>query len=357
MATKLRVMHMIGAAKPGGAEMFAYRLLVALSRHKDVELLAVVRRGGWLEKVLGEAGVAVKSVPYGGMFDFRTRLKVKAIAHEFKPQVVQSWMNRATRFVPKGGWATVARLGGFYDLKYYRGRVDNLIGNTPAICDYCISRKWAPEHVKMISNFIPQPADGWKAQREDIRKKLKVGKDACVMMMAGRLHKVKGIDVAMQAMVGLPENYILLLVGEGPLRAELSELAKSLGIDDRVRWVGWQNSVTPFAAAADLWLAPSRHEPLGNTALDGWVHEVPVIASETGGLAMLIEPGKSGLLVPVEDVDALREAILQLAGDKDMRKRVADGGLKTFARDYSEDGIVAKYVAYYRELMKQGGAK
>lgn len=356
MAAKLRVLHMIGAAKPGGAEMFAYRLLVALHKHKDVELLAVVRQGSWLENVLTNAGVTVKSVPFGGMFDWRSKGIVTKIVTEFKPDVVQSWMNRATRFVPRGPWSTVARLGGFYDLKYYRGKVNRLIGNTQAICDYCVKQGWDAARVSMISNFIPLPESGWEAQGEAVRKKLRIARDATVLMMAGRLHKVKGVDVALEALSHLPESFVLLLVGEGPLRAEMEALAKKLHVADRVHWAGWQDSVTPYAAAADIWLAPSRHEPLGNTALDGWVHGVPVVASRTGGLEMLIEDGKSGLLVDVGDSDGLREAILRVSADKILAKTLVAGGMKTFVRDYGEEGIVAKYIDFYKQLAKQGGA-
>lgn len=346
----MRVMHMVGAAKPGGAEMFAFRLLVALHARPDIDLLVVVRAGSWLERVLREAGVVVKAVPFGGMFDFKTHGLVRAIAKEFQPAVIQSWMNRATRFVPPGPWATVARLGGFYDLKYYRGKVWNLIGNTQAICEYCIKNGWDAARVAMISNFIPEPKDGWRGQRDEVRRRMKIAKDATVLMMAGRLHKVKGVDVAMQALAQLPEHFVLLLVGEGPQRKDLEVLAEKLEITHRVKWAGWRDSVTPFAAAADIWLAPSRHEPLGNTALDGFVHGVPVIASNTGGLAMLIEDEESGLLVDVEDVVGFHDAILRLAEDKALRKTIVEGGLATFRRDYSEDGIVGKYVAYYQEL-------
>ena len=347
---RMRVMHMVGAAKPGGAEMFAYRLLVALDKHDDIDLLVVVRAGSWLEKVLREAGVVVKAVPFGGMFDFRTRGMVRRIAEEFGPQVIQSWMNRATRFVPQGPWATVARLGGFYDLKYYRGKVRELIGNTQAICDYCVKHGWDSARVRMISNFIPEPDAGWQEKGDAMRRKLRIAKDAKVLLMAGRLHKVKGVDVTLRALATLPEQFVLLLVGAGPLRHELEGLAQQLGVAKRVRWTGWQDSVTPFAAVADIWLAPSRHEPLGNTALDGFVHNVPVIASETGGLAMLIEDGKSGVLVKPEDVDGLHDAILRVDGDEALRARMVKGGMATFRRDYSEAGIVGQYVAYYKGL-------
>ncbi|RYG60843.1 MAG: glycosyltransferase [Alphaproteobacteria bacterium] len=353
-SSKIRVMHMIGAPRPGGAEMFAYRLLVALNKHKDVDLLAVTRKGSWLDGMLRDAGIRVESVGFGGLLDLKSRRQVGKIAREFMPHVVQSWMNRATRFVPKGPWAKVGRLGGFYDLKYYWNRVDHLIGNTQAICDYCVARGWDAGRVSMISNFIPLPAKGWQAQGDAVRKKLRIKRNAVVLMMAGRLHKVKGVDVAFEALQHLPENFVLMLVGEGPLRQDLQALARKLGIADRVYWAGWQDSVTPYAAAADIWLAPSRHEPLGNTALDGWVHEIPVIASRTGGLEMLIDNEDSGLLIDVGDGSGLADAILRVAENDALAKKLVAGGMRSFLRDYGEDGIVKKYVKYYKDMAEEG---
>lgn len=348
----MKLLHMVGAAKPGGAEMFAYRLLVALHRHPAAEVLAVVRKDSWMEGMLREAGVPFKSVPFGGLFDLRTGFAVRRIAKEFSPHVIMSWMNRATRFVPKGPWATVGRLGGFYDLKYYRGRVANLIGNTEEICEYCRKHGWPADKVAMISNFIPQPPEGWRNGREAKRRELGFAEGDVVAMMAGRLHKVKGVDLALQALAGLPQNFKLLLVGDGPLRGELEALAKKLGVADRVVWAGWQDNVSPFAAAADIWLAPSRHEPLGNTCLDGWMHEVPVIASDTGGLAMLVDDGMTGLKVPVEDAEALRTAMQRLVADAGLRSNLVNGALAKFRREYSEDVIVGRYLAYYKKLAK-----
>jgi glycosyltransferase involved in cell wall biosynthesis len=348
---------MVGSAGAGGAETFAVRLIAALSRVKGLDVRVVARRGGWLGARLRDCGVVVEEVPFGGLFDWRTAGMVRRIAKDFKPQVVQSWMNRATRFVPRGPWATVGRLGGFYDLKYYRGRVANLVGNTQAIVDYCVAEGWAPQRVELISNFVPEPAEGWRDVRDEVRARLKMGAHDKVLMMAGRLHKVKGVDVALRALQKLGEGHVLLLAGEGPLRAELEALAAELSVAARVRWVGWADDVSPYAAVADVWLAPSRHEPLGNTVLDAWVHCVPVVAARTGGLAMLVDDGVSGLLVDVGDDAALAAAVKRLLTDKKLRAAVVKGGRARFDRDFCEDVIVARYVAYYKGLVKEKGSK
>ncbi len=348
----LRVMHLVGAAKPGGAEMFAFRLLVALHKRRDVNVLAVVRQGSWLEGVLRGAGVPVEVAAFGGLFDWTTPGRVRKLARGFRPDVVQSWMNRATRFMPQGPWAKVGRLGGFYDLKYYRGRVEHLVCNTEDLRVYCVGEGWNAARVRMISNFIPLPPQGWSRVRKGRRTELGFSEGDCVAMMAGRLHSVKGVDVALQALAKLPETFKLLLVGEGPMRDELMGLARHLGVAPRVVWAGWQDELAPYAAAADMWLAPSRHEPLGNTVLDAWVHEVPVIATCTGGLDMLVEEGVTGLKVPVDDPDELAKTMLRLAESDQLQKQVKQGGLARFKRDYSEESIVESYMKFYSELSK-----
>ena len=81
----------------------------------------------------------------------------RAFAHEiaaWRPDIVLTWMSRATRLCPRGDFVHVARLGGYYDLKYYR-RCDHLIGNTRAIVDYAIAEGWPRERISYLPNFVP----------------------------------------------------------------------------------------------------------------------------------------------------------------------------------------------------------
>lgn len=355
---KLKIMHIIGASQPGGAETFALRLLTALSKHKDVELLVAVRRG-WLATRLRAAGVRVVEAPFGGMFDTLmsklgggTARRLRRIAGNYQPQLIQSWMNRATRFMPRGNWVRVARLGGFYNLKYYFNKVDYLIGNTKDICDYCIQGGWNSLNVAHITNFIPAPQKGWRKQGEGVRAQLNIPEKACVLVAMGRLHPVKGLDVAIAALPALPDAY-LVLVGEGPQRHELEMLAQKLGVAERVRFPGWSNEVAPYAAIADVWLAPSREEPLGNTVLDGWMHEVPVIAAAVGGMKTMVKDGESGLLIPPNDIKALVAAVQKMRAGKALQAKVVKGGLARMNKEFSEDVVVKRYVDYYRARIKE----
>ncbi|MBI1309491.1 MAG: glycosyltransferase [Proteobacteria bacterium] len=359
-AQPLRVLHLIGAPKAGGAETFAVRLITALARQRGVEVRVLARQGSWAAKQLRAGGVKVVVAPFGGVVDrvlgvfgYGTVAVATRVAGEFKPQVVQGWMNRGTAFVPRGPWVRVGRMGGFYKLKYYLNKVDYIIGNTKEIVRHCLDGGWPQGRVELLPNFVPVPPRGWEKQRAGMRKKLRLPERALVLLAAGRLHRVKGLDSALAALALLPAHCHLVLLGEGPLREDLQEQVRELGLQKRVHFTGWVSPVAPYAAAADVWLVPSRFEPLGNTVLDGWAHARPVVATRTQGPAGLIKNNQSGLLVPVDDAAALAAAVARLQKSPALRRRLVAGGLVELRQKFSQPVVVGRYVAYYRRLVKQ----
>ncbi|MFZ2587908.1 MAG: glycosyltransferase [Alphaproteobacteria bacterium] len=371
MAQKLKTMQLRGAPKAGGAETIFVRLMVALSKRKDVVLMPVVRKGGWAAKRLTEEGVPHQTAWFGGWWDVFSAFKIKHLALGFEPDVVMGWMNRGTAFVPaspatpKGAsqdapsfasrqaWATVARLGGYYKLKNYRGRVEHLIGNTQDIVDYCVKEGWAPEKTAFIGNFTAAPKAGWRGQRGAVRGAYGIAEDAYVMLVAGRIHSVKGIDVALKALAALPEKAVLLVAGEGPEKAAMQALAAELGVEARVRWAGWVDDVSRVAAAADVWLVPSRHEPLGNVVLDAWAHGLPVVATRSAGPVSLIRDGETGVLVGIDDVSGFVDAVGGLMAKPKRAVALAAAGEAEYVEKYGEDVVVERFVEYYKGLKRR----
>lgn len=349
----MRVLQLIGAGKPGGAETFALRLFAALAKQPGVEQ-HILCRSGWVAKRCAELKLPHTIAPYGGWWDahtpFFTHRIAKQLVAEFQPTHALAWMNRGVTYMPQGNFSKLARLGGFYDLKYYRGRVTDLIGNTPEIVAYCIQHGWPEARTHLVHNFIPAPPQGWQEHRAAQRAAWGWKSTDIGLLMAGRLHRVKGVDTALQALAELPANFKLALVGQGPEQAALEQLASKLGIAERVTFAGWADSMQPSAAAADLWLAPSRHEPLGNTAIDAWVHERPLIVTAVGGLNALVEDRQHGLKVPPDSPAELAQAIRTLATDKALQKKVVQAGLARWQEHYSEAKVVADYLALFANV-------
>src|SRR5437899_3240290 len=151
-----RLLQAIAGVRHGGAEIFFLRLAAALQRAGEPQRVLIRRDPARAER-LRAAGVAFAELAFGGVFDLPTRLAFRREIAAWQPHIVLTWMSRATRLCPRGDFVHVARLGGYYDVKYYR-RCDHLIGNTRAIVDYAIAKGWPRERISYLPNFVPDSA-------------------------------------------------------------------------------------------------------------------------------------------------------------------------------------------------------
>ena len=334
----------MAGAKVGGAERFFERLVPALTA-AGVEQTAVIRRHAERAGALRKAGVPTLELGFGGPFDLATRLQVPLIARSFRPDLTLAWMNRAALRMPTGPWVRAARLGGYYDLKYYR-RCQHLIANTADIARWLGTQGWPAERVHVLPNFVDPPSG-----RPVPRGSLYTSADQIVLLCLGRLHPNKAFDIAIRALADAPRA-VLWLAGSGPEEARLRALAASTGVADRVRWLGWRSDVGALLQTADILLCPSRHEPLGNVVIEAWAAGTPVIAVASAGPAGLIRDGVDGRLVPIDDVAQLAEAIRALGDQPDVRARLAHVGLGRFRADFSQAVVVQAYCQLFERLMQ-----
>ena len=337
----VRVLQTMAGAAHGGAEAFFTRLVVALAR-AGLEQCAVIRRHEARAAILRQAGVEVTETRFGGPLDPRSGPLLGREIARFKPHVVLSWMNRATRACPPGDYVHCARLGGYYKLKHYR-RCRHLIGNTHGIVDYLMDQGWPAERAHYLPNF---------AARETApavpRAEFDTPEGAPLLLALGRLHKNKAFDVLIEALAETPEAY-LWLAGSGPLAEDLAAQARRRGVAGRLRMIGWRDDVAALFAAADLLVCPSRHEPLGNVVIEAWAQNVPVVAAATGGPAELIGHGKSGLLVPVDDSAALAGSIRELLDNRALAQRLAAAGHGAYKAGFTEDIVVRRYLEFFEK--------
>lgn len=341
-AETLRVLQILAGAEHGGAELYFVRQTEALAE-AGVQQQAVIRDHARARAHLQAAGIPVTLARFGGPLDLATRRRIRAVATAFRPQIVLTYMSRATKKTPRGPYALVARLGGYYDLKYYR-HCDHLIGNTPDLVDYFAREGWPRERATLIPNFVDD-RPGPPAARSDWA----TPEGAPLIVAVGRLHRNKAFDTLIQAVARLPGAY-LWIAGEGPERAALERLAAEVALAERLRLLGWQEDPTPFVRAADVYVVPSRHEPFGSVVLEGWMAGRPLVAAASQGPSWLIEPDKTGMLVPVDAPAALAEAMTVLLADREKAERLAAAGRAAFEARFTKEAIVAQYLTLFRRL-------
>jgi glycosyltransferase involved in cell wall biosynthesis len=321
-----RLLQAMAGAPHGGAEVFFLRLAAALQRAGAAQRV-LIRRHIDRAKALRRAGVAVAELGFGGPLDVMTRLAFRREIAAFRPDIVLTWMSRATQLCPAGDFVHVARLGGYYDLKYYR-QCDHLIGNTRAI---------------VACAAAPQPVDEFATP------------DGVPLALAlARLHPNKGLDILLEALAHT-RGVHLWIAGEGPERAKLEGQARHLGIDERVRFLGWREDIAALLARADFLVCPSRYEPLGNVVIEAWAASRPVIALASDGPSGLIADGETGILVPLPDepgggAGGLARAIERVAADPGLRDRLRRAGRRAYEAEFTEAAVVARYQRFFDEV-------
>jgi glycosyltransferase involved in cell wall biosynthesis len=167
-----------------------------------------------------------------------------------------------------------------------------------------------------------------------------------------RLGEQKGIDDLLRAAAQLPDARIVV-VGDGPLRQNLAELADALGVGDRITWTGWVDDPAALLATFDIFVLPSRFEGLPLVILEAMLAAVPVVATDVGSVAEAIDDGRTGLLVPASDPAALAAAIRRLLDDPVAARRLADAARQVAGEHFTASAMADRYDALYEQVLSR----
>ncbi len=202
------------------------------------------------------------------------------------------------------------------------GGADSVLVTGSLARDSVVSLGADPARVRVFANTVDverfgDEADRLSARRDELRAGFGLGPDDVAVVTVARLAPEKGIDVLLQAGGALP----VLVVGDGPERGRLEALARDLGV--RATFTGDRplEGVLEAYVAADVFALLSSYEPWGVVVNEAAACGLPLVLSERVGAARdLLGDGESGVLVPVEDVDAAADALARLASDPVLRE-------------------------------------
>jgi L-malate glycosyltransferase len=176
-----------------------------------------------------------------------------------------------------------------------------------------------------------------------------------VGMIARMNNAVKNHPAFLQAAAKLSQRFPaveFLLVGDGPLRPGLEQMAAELGIKEKVIFAGERHDIPAMLASLDVSVLISSSESLSNVILESMAAGVPVVATDVGGNPELVKHGETGLLVPPGDEEKLVEALAQLVRDSDLRSQYAARS-KDFARSHFHvDEVCRRFEQLYVSLAK-----
>jgi N-acetyl-alpha-D-glucosaminyl L-malate synthase BshA len=206
--------------------------------------------------------------------------------------------------------------------------------------------------IRVIPNFL----DGsvWTRRPDPrLRTQLCARGTGAVLVHVSNFRPVKRISMVLDifAKVHADVPGRLVMIGDGPDRPAAERQAHTMGLADRVEFVGEQQDLVPFLSTADVFLLPSSQESFGLAALEAMACGVPVVASRVGGLPEVIVDGTTGFVCDPSDASAMAARALELIRDPARREAMGQAAADDVRARFSADAVVPRYEAFYEEVL------
>jgi glycosyltransferase involved in cell wall biosynthesis len=380
----IRLAFLLGQLTRGGAEL----QMLALTEHltgNGFEVDFVTRSGdGPLDRAARDAGARVRHL--GRASSAATPLLRRSVrlmarngrwittARRRRYDIVDAWLHPAdslaalTRPLTRVPVVMSARLGRsprmgagaagrLLDAAVFR-LTDAVVANARITAEDARRQGVPADKVRLVRGGV-RPAPVFSpAQRHSHRAALGVEADDFLIGCVGNFRAMKRQDLLVAAYARLlPEHprARLVLVGDGELRPQLEGQLRTLGLADRVILFGTATDLAPLYDAFDLFVQASNSEGLPNVLLEASSAGLPIVATDAGGTHEVIEDGRTGLLVPIDDEEALTGAMHRAMGDPELRQRLGTAARDLIATEYGMDRFFREYRELYRALLATRG--
>jgi len=364
--TARTVLHLIETGGPGGAERMMVHLAGGLGREYRSE--AALIRDSWLGMALQRRGIPVTMLRRNSEGSFAILRNLLMLIRKRQVEILHThefFMNTlglvASRLT---GVPLVATVHGrnYYADRFRRRVAYRLVGKFGAqmiavsedIRGFLVERVGIPAgRIRVVPNGVPVDEEPSHERLSRLRRTLGLDEQNRVVGTVGSLYPVKGhtylIDAAVPVVRRFPD-VVFLIVGRGGLREELEAQAQRLGVARYFRFVGHRDDVSDLLGVCNVFVLPSLSEGMPLSLLEAMAAGVPPVATRVGGVAEVIEHGRTGLLVPAADSHALAENVITLLEDRALARDIGESARKVVVRRFSLTGMVQTYREIYAGL-------
>jgi glycosyltransferase involved in cell wall biosynthesis len=363
------VMHLIDTGGPGGAET----LFAQLAKHihgGSLQPLPVVPREGWLSGYLRSLGLQPLIVPARGSVNTAYIAALVKLVRGHRAKLIHTHLLGSAVYGAVVGLITrtpvIAVLHGPTDFKspgrfafakrwlLARG-CSALVAVSSSTHEALVNFGLRPETITLIQNGVDTDLYS-PGSAEDLRLELGLGPDDLLVAAVGNIRTPKAYEILIRCgadvLKRVPRAFFVV-IGEGSESAtsSLQQLIASLGLGARFKLLGFRKNTADLYRNFDVFVSSSRTEGLSLSFLEAMASGRAIVATRSGGAEEAIEPGKSGLLAPIDDPPALAAALLQVLEDRDLRARLGSAARERVTDKFSLASTVQKYEALYRRLL------
>lgn len=363
----MRILQLIQSRNFAGSEQSVLTLSRELSRQgQDVFIAA--KSGGILRDTYEKNGLTVLPVNLGGLLTFG---KLSALCKEHSIQVVHTHLTGAARIglrlhrklgLPVVGHLRILRNAPVFHQIAQTGR---LIANSAVTADYYRNECGLKCVEGMVT--IPNSTDIHRSPQASIqraeakaalRAELGLSEESMLLLHAGRITRSKGQDIVVKALPDILQEHPhvhLILAGSGKRKgtftSELKALVKSLGLSDRVHFLGFRTDVARLVMAADLQVVPSLNEPFGLVVIEAMILGTPLVGSTTGAIPSILDGGELGYLAETGNPSKWAETINKALKNSETTSRLADKARTIALQKYTPETMTRQVIEVYEDLL------
>jgi glycosyltransferase involved in cell wall biosynthesis len=356
-ARSLRIIHSEAATSFGGQEHRVFKEMVSM-RERGHYLEAVCQSDAELTQRLREAGFVVHTLDMDGAFNIvRGIFTLKKILLAGRFDVLNTHSRQDTLIAAPA--ARLAKVPLIVRTRHLASPVGSLLTYT-----------WLPHRVTTVSHHVRRqligrgvPAEHVQAiytpvvltprlEHSTLRDELNLSSDAILVGCVAVLRPNKGHLELINAMLPLlrtrPKLHLVLAGGGSPGFEQLQAHSKHSGVSDRIHMLGTRRDVPNVMAGLDIFCLATRQEAMGTAFLEAAASGLPVIGTDVGGVGEMMRPGETGLLVPLDDAQALQNALIQLIDSPALRTKMGQAG---FQRVHTEGIFTTETLAKRTECI------
>jgi glycosyltransferase involved in cell wall biosynthesis len=367
-----RVVLAIESSGPGGAERMVPSLAEALMRGGDQPTVATLK-SGWMTQRAEAAGIPVwvepqrRGLDLRWVFRFARRLSRERIdvlhTHEFG---MNSYGGAAALLSRTPAISTIH--GRHWVVDRRRRRVAYRLLRALGIPIIAVSRDLAGfleqglglprDRLEVVHNGIPiEPAlraEERAERRAAVRSQLGIPPKVPLLIAVGNLYPVKDHATLLHALSRLPDAW-LAIAGRGDQEENLRRLASELGIAERVRLLGLRDDIPSLLAAGDVFVQPSRSEGLPLAVLEAMANQIPVVATDVGGVREVVHDAETGFLVGSGDPATMAVAVSRILSSPDRGASLAAAANARVREEFSVERMLSRYRALYTDRCRPRG--
>jgi len=376
----LRLLWLIDSLTLGGAESLVLPFSRALDR-SQVDLRVCCLKsiaGNPIEERLRDAGIPVINLGARNLRDLAAFRRLVALLRQQQIQIVHAhltyaviWGVLACRLAKLPIVATLhvgpTTAGGLQRdsirewlmIRFLRWRRATTLAVSDSVRKAFIEKYRLPPHrIQVLHNAVKVVTFERRNPERAIQLKqqFRFPEDATVLITVAVLRALKGIDTllgALPAVLRAAPEVRLLVAGEGPMREQWMGLATQLGVDHAVHWAGYRQDVPALLAGSDLFVLPSRDDAFPTVLLEAMAAELPIIATNVGGIPEIVDSPAVGVLVPPRDPEALAEAITRLLQADKTRQGMAEAARRRVTAQFSTQRWMDRLMTVYRQAAGQ----